>query len=75
MKEKGFVKPIYNNFKMKSNLTITLLCLLFGSSQILATDKLGYVFELVRHGARAALIDDSEFFNVDTGMLTPSGMR
>ena len=40
-----------------------------------ATDKLGYVFELVRHGARAALIDDPGCFPVDTGMLTPVGMR
>jgi hypothetical protein len=38
-------------------------------------DKLGFVFEIVRHGARTALNDDPGYFTVPTGMLTPTGMR
>jgi hypothetical protein len=38
--------------------------------------SLKYVFEIVRHGARAPLLTDTEKFKVsDTGMLTPQGMR
>lgn len=38
--------------------------------------KLKYVFEIVRHGARAPMADDTERFTVsDTQMLTPQGMR
>jgi len=33
-------------------------------------DKIGFVFELIRHGARAPLIDDGESFNIPTGNLT-----
>ena len=38
--------------------------------------ELAFVFELVRHGARAPLIsEDDGIFSVDAGILTPSGMR
>jgi len=38
--------------------------------------KLAFVFELVRHGARAPLSDfPPEMFTVIKGELTPSGMR
>jgi hypothetical protein len=38
--------------------------------------KIGFVFELVRHGARAANSDDEPgIFQVPTGMLTSQGMR
>ena len=38
------------------------------------TDKLHFVFELTRHGARAPS-DTSEGYSVEEGMLTPQGMR
>jgi hypothetical protein len=37
--------------------------------------SLKYAFEIVRHGARAPMIDDPGFVNEATQMLTPSGMR
>jgi hypothetical protein len=41
-----------------------------------AEPTLKYVFEVVRHGARAPLIDDGDRFQVSKmGMLTPQGMR
>lgn len=54
------------------------LLLLFTSSLLSTTyseDRIAFVFELIRHGARAGLIDSAEKFTVATGMLTPSGMR
>ena len=46
------------------------------ASLALADDKLGFVFELVRHGARAPLIDEpAGYFHVGSGLLTESGMR
>ena len=33
-------------------------------------DKIGFVFELVRHGARAPNLDDGDEFTVPTGNLT-----
>jgi hypothetical protein len=33
------------------------------------------VFEIIRHGARAPLIPDPHFKVVETGMLSPQGMR
>lgn len=46
------------------------------ASLALADDKLGFVFELVRHGARAPLIDEpAGYFHVSSGLLTESGMR
>ena len=38
-------------------------------------NSLKYVFEIVRHGARAPLMDDPRFTTVKAGMLTPMGMR
>ena len=43
---------------------------------VLAEDKLAYVFECNRHGARAPLkTPDPHKFKVPTGDLTASGMR
>jgi hypothetical protein len=49
----------------------------FVEDQMKATDPtLHYTFELVRHGARAPLIDaDAGRFPVVAGMLTPMGAR
>lgn len=45
-------------------------------SATLAADKIGFVFEVNRHGARAPVIDEQPgVFNVPEGMLTASGMR
>jgi hypothetical protein len=40
----------------------------------LAQDRLGFVFELIRHGARAPCWEDPRF-PIPTGMLSPQGMR
>lgn len=41
-----------------------------------ATDRLAFVFELNRHGARAPSLDDEPgLFKVPSSMLTASGMR
>eukprot|EP00347_Sterkiella_histriomuscorum_P014854 403359272 len=41
-----------------------------------AEEKLAYVFEVVRHGARAPLMDEPEgYFKVGKGILTAVGMR
>lgn len=41
-----------------------------------AQEKLGFVYELVRHGARAPIIDEPEgYFEVKKGYLTATGMR
>jgi hypothetical protein len=56
----------------KSSLSIFFL--LFSLS--LAEDKIAFVFELVRHGARSGLIDVGPgYFSVPQDMLTASGMR
>lgn len=42
----------------------------------LAADQLQFAFELVRHGARSPFKPEYEdYFTVEPGMLTPSGMR
>ena len=38
------------------------------------SDKLHFVFELTRHGARAPT-DSNDGYTVGPGMLTPQGMR
>ena len=41
-----------------------------------AQEKLAFVYELVRHGARAPIIPEPEgFFKVKVGLLTATGMR
>jgi hypothetical protein len=40
-----------------------------------AQDKLGFVFELIRHGGRAPLSYDGGKFLVRSGDLTEVGMR
>ena len=37
--------------------------------------ELKYVFEVVRHGARAPIVDDPVFVREPAQMLTPEGMR
>ena len=58
-----------------------LLLISFVLSLIKASDlssyPLKYVFEIVRHGARAPILNDTVRFGTDflPGELTPSGMR
>eukprot|EP00347_Sterkiella_histriomuscorum_P018392 403345675 len=58
---------------MKTKL-LTLFALL-GIQLTQAEEKLGYVFEFVRHGARAPQLAEPGVFKVPTGMLTSSGQR
>jgi hypothetical protein len=49
---------------------------LFGLVVAQSDQQLSFVFELVRHGARAPIQDvDLQDFPVAEGMLTASGMR
>lgn len=61
---------------MKTFLT-TVAALSFQTYAEATSDKqMSFVFELVRHGARAPIQDFKiEEFPVSEGMLTPSGMR
>ena len=44
---------------------------LLGLSQhVPSGDNIGFVFELVRHGARAPLLDDGDYFSIPMGNLT-----
>ncbi|CDW79735.1 major acid phosphatase map (histidine-acid phosphatase) [Stylonychia lemnae] len=57
-------------------MNYAVLTLFFTISVVLAEQKLGFVFEIVRHGARAPLLEEPKgFFKVDAGMLTAQGMR
>ncbi|CDW71215.1 major acid phosphatase map (histidine-acid phosphatase) [Stylonychia lemnae] len=57
-------------------MKIAVLTLLSTISVVLAEQKLGFVFEIVRHGARAPLLEEPDgFFKVKAGMLTAQGMR
>ncbi|CDW72250.1 major acid phosphatase map (histidine-acid phosphatase) [Stylonychia lemnae] len=58
-------------------MKIDHLILLVSSLSMLtqAADKLGFVFELVRHGARAPQKAQKDQFMVPEGMLTASGQR
>ena len=50
--------------------------MLLQTTCLLATDSIGFVYEIVRHGARAPLLEEPEgFFKVKMGQLTASGMR
>jgi hypothetical protein len=41
-----------------------------------AQETLAFVYELVRHGARAPIVAEPEgYFNVKVGLLTETGMR
>lgn len=44
-------------------------------STIYCADKIGFVYEAVRHGARAPQLDVLTNFKVPAGALTASGMR
>jgi hypothetical protein len=50
---------------------------LLGLTQLcLASDQLAFVYQLVRHGARAALVSYPHYpFSVPEGFLTSQGMR
>ena len=56
---------------------ILLFVLTLVSASDLSQYSLKYVFEIVRHGARAPIIDDTVRFgtNFMPGELTPTGMR
>ena len=55
--------------------SVSLALLLCGQLS-LCEDKLGFVFQQVRHGARSPLQAYKPYdFSVPTGYLTPSGMR
>jgi hypothetical protein len=57
-------------------LFIKLAFLILGLKAIQAEDKIGFVYELVRHGARASLIRYEPYpFKVGIGYLTGQGMR
>ena len=54
-------------YNIKAFSLFTILSLEF----TLCEDKIGFAFELTRHGARAPVIDDQPgLFQVATGMLT-----
>lgn len=60
-------------------MNLKVVSLLFYSTflnGLLCDDKLAFVFELVRHGARAPLrVTDPWIFKVPVGALTAQGMR
>ena len=67
---------------MKTKLLISLIsALLTKAAPIvngpqIVVDKLAFVYEVVRHGARAPLADEPPgYFQVPTEALTASGMR
>ncbi len=55
---------------MKSCFILAFL----GIASVLSEDRIGFVYEAVRHGARAPQMA-VENFPVKAGILTPSGMR
>ena len=56
-------------------LGIYFICLTSATELDLSQYPLKYVFEIVRHGARAPLMEDPRFTTVGAGQLTPMGMR
>lgn len=54
-----------------------IFCSILGTlSLIKGEDKVGFVYELVRHGARAPILNgEQQFFKVPLEQLTESGMR
>jgi lysosomal acid phosphatase len=61
---------------MRTVAASMLACLAFGS--LLPDEKMLFVFEVVRHGARAPIIDipwTLDEFKVGEGQLTAEGMR
>ena len=54
----------------------SLILLLASAAAAVTDDKLGFVFQMVRHGARAPLNPQPpNVFKVAGGFLTSSGMR
>jgi hypothetical protein len=61
---------------MKKNLLTIVLTSASVFKLTQAEDKLGFVYELVRHGARAPIVEEPQgFFSVRMGMLSEIGMR
>ena len=59
-----------------TSLSIISLLFLSQTIQAASSQKLAFVFEIVRHGARTGLMQvDNSWFPVPMGMLTPQGMR
>ena len=55
---------------------IILLSIILLLTIIVAEDRIAYVFEVARHGARSPLLEEPEgYFQVKKGQLTASGMR
>lgn len=58
----------------KSLSLLTTVLALFKLTQ--ASSKLGFVYEMVRHGARAPIVPEPEgYFTVGMGLLSETGMR
>lgn len=61
---------------MPNKNKLLLLLATAGTLSLADDDKLGFVFQMVRHGARAPLIaEPANVFNVPSQYLTSSGMR
>ena len=61
---------------MPNKTKLLLLLSLAGTVSLADDDKLGFVFQMVRHGARAPLIaEPANVFHVPSQYLTASGMR
>lgn len=60
---------------MKIHLGLLTVLLHLSFCQAQEDYQLEYVFELVRHGARAQQKNDTKFTIVPSEMLTPQGMR
>ncbi len=57
-------------------MRVALFTILAAAQLTQAQEKLAFVYELVRHGARAPIIPEPEgAFKVHMGLLTATGMR
>jgi hypothetical protein len=68
----------YNPFNMRPKLLVIIGFVASALTlQASCEDKIAFVYELVRHGARAPVSDNANpgIFDVPEGMLTHSGMR
>jgi hypothetical protein len=61
---------------MPNKTSLLLLLATAGTISLADDDRLGFVFQMVRHGARAPLIaEPANVFHVPQQCLTASGMR
>lgn len=62
---------------MRSTVLLTITALALTNIKLTqASEKLAFVYELVRHGARAPIVPEpQDFFKVGMGLLTATGMR